>query len=103
MYQLALFQSQFQRDLSHTWHRTAPSKIGGGQFAPSLSTPPVSSSSLPRRSSRSANQKRAAVPTHWAASLVQYVSVRLHSRKMKPPPSCLQNRTARDVASQERV
>jgi hypothetical protein len=49
--------------------------------------------------SRGANQKRAEGPTHEAASLVQYVSVHLHSRKA---PSCPQNRTARNVASHER-
>jgi hypothetical protein len=69
----------------HTWHRTAPIKNLRG----SVRTIPFGRadkpSLQPRRSSRGAYQKRAVAPTHWAASLVQYVSVHLHSRKMKSP------------------
>src|SRR5215813_128942 len=57
--------------IAHTWHRTALIKNLRG----SVRTIPFGRadklSLRPRRSNRGANQKRAEVPTHGAASLVQ--------------------------------
>ncbi len=102
MYRLPTFQSQFKRDLVISSHQTSTIKNQRG----SVRTIPFGRadklSSQPRISSRGANQKRSEVPTHWAASLARYVSVHLHSRKMKPPWLHHAPKTERPAASHHR-
>jgi hypothetical protein len=95
IYSLAACQSQFERDLVITSHRTPPSKICGSVRAIPFGRA-GKRSSQPRGSSLGADKKHAEVPTHpWFN--IQWTLV--HENDASIATSCRQKRTACSAAS----